>query len=107
MRLIEIDPDANQRFLVPFEGENIEVKLTFKDAGFWVASFAYQEKSINGITLASRVLLLQGLNLPFDFTIDDKNASLDPYDLNSFDEQFSLYLLEREDMINIRGYDVK
>lgn len=107
MRLIEIDPTPNQRFLVPFEGLNIEVKFVFKDSGFWVADFIYQDKSIYGITLSSRVLLLQGLNLPFDFVIDDKNANLDPYSLNSFDEQFSLYLLEREDMINIRGYDVK
>lgn len=107
MRLIEIEADPNQKFLVPFEGENIEVVLTYKDSGFWVGNFSYQNKSINGITLASRVLLLQGLNLPFDFVIDDKNADLDPYSLNSFDEQFSMYLLEREDMIKIRGYDVK
>jgi len=107
MRLIEIDADANQKFLVPFEGVNIEVKLVFKDSGFWIGNFTYEDKAIYGLTLASRVLLLNGLNLPFDFIIDDKNASLDPYELTSFDEQFSLYLLEREDMINNRGYDVE
>lgn len=107
MRSIGIDPNPNQRFLVPFEGNNIEVDLQYKDAGFWVGSFKYLDKSINGIMLSSRVYLLKGLNLPFDFIIDDLGSNLDPYSLNSFDEQFILYLLEREDMEEIRGYDVR
>lgn len=107
MRSIGIDPNPNQRFLVPFEGNNIEVDLQYKDAGFWVGSFTYLDKSINGIMLSSRVYLLKGLNLPFDFIIDDLGSNLDPYSLNSFDEQFILYLLEREDMAEIRGYDVR
>lgn len=107
MRSIGIDPNPNQRFLVPFEGNNIEVDLQYKDAGFWVANFKYLDKSINGIMLSSRVYLLKGLNLPFDFIIDDLGSNLDPYSLNSFDEQFILYLLEREDMAEIRGYNVR
>ena len=107
MRLIEIDPKPIQRFYVPFEGENIKVELYFKDAGYWIANFSYSDKSINGVMLASRVLLLEGRNFAFDFVIDDKGLELDPYDLNSFDENFSLYLLERDNMSEIRGYDVE
>ncbi len=70
-------------------------------------NFTYGEKAINGIKLSSRVLLLKN-NLPFDLFIDDKGLNLDPFELNSFsDNLFDFCLLEREEIAEIRGYNVR
>ena len=70
-------------------------------------NFTYGDKIINGIKLSSRVLLLKN-NLPFDLFIDDKGLNLDPFSLSSFsDNLFDFILLEREEIAEIRGYNVR
>ena len=106
MLKIQIDPTPNQSFNIPYESDTIYIDLTFKK-NVWYMNFTYGEKAINGIKLSSRVLLLKN-NLPFDLFIDDKGLNLDPFSLSSFsDNLFDFCLLEREEIAEIRGYNVR
>ena len=81
--------------------------MKYKFSG-WYMDIKYGDKARNGIRLCSRVLLLKGLNLPFEIIIDDKGLELDPFSLNCFsDGLFDFNIFEREDMEDIRGYDVR
>ncbi len=106
MLKIQIDPTPNQSFNIPYESDTIYIDLTFKK-NVWYMDFVYGNKVINGIKLSSRVLLLKN-NLPFDLFIDDKGLNLDPFSLSSFsDNLFDFILLEREEIAEIRGYNVR
>lgn len=106
MLKIQIDATPNQSFNIPYESDTIYIDLTFKNS-CWYMNFTYGDKIINGIKLSSRVLLLKN-NLPFELFIDDKGLKLDPFSLNSFsDNLFDFILLEREEIAEIRGYNVR
>ena len=106
MLKIQIDPTPNQSFNIHYESDTIYIDLTFKK-NIWYMNFTYGDKIINGIKLSSRTLLLKN-NLPFDLFIDDKGLNLDPFSLSSFsDNLFDFVLLEREEIAEIRGYDVR
>ncbi|MCG3684089.1 hypothetical protein N5915_04430 [Arcobacter lacus] len=106
MLKINIDPNPNQSFNIPYENDIAYIELSFRNQS-WYMNITYGDKTINGIRLSSRVLLLKN-NLPFELFIDDKGLNLDPFDLNSFsDNFFDFYLLERDEIADIRGYDVR
>ena len=106
MLKIQIDPTPNQSFNILYESDTIYIDLTFKK-NIWYMNFTYGDKIINGIKLSSRVLLLKN-NLPFELFIDDKGLNLDPFNIDSFSENlFDLILLEREEIAEIRGYNVR
>lgn len=106
MLKIQIDATPNQSFNIPYESDTIYIDLAFKNS-CWYMNFTYGDKIINGIKLSSRVLLLKN-NLPFELFIDDKGLKLDPFSLSSFsDNLFDFILLEREEIAEIRGYDVR
>lgn len=106
MLKIQIDATPNQGFNIPYESDTIYIDLSFKNS-CWYMNFTYGDKITNGIKLSSRVLLLKN-NLPFELFIDDKGLKLDPFDLDSFsDNLFDFVLLEREEIAEIRGYDVR
>ena len=107
MLKIEIDKTAFQSFLIPFEGENIDITLNFR-SGYWFMDLKYKDKEVYGLKLSSAVLMLQGMNLPFDIIIDDKGNGLDPFSVDCFELSiFDFYVLEREDMKTIRGFEVE
>ena len=104
---IDIDSTPFQEFLVPFEDENIRIILNFRQ-GSWFMSLNYLDKDLNGIRLASAVLMLTGKNLPFEITIDDKGSGIDPFAVDSFEREFfDFYILERDEVIEIRGFEVE
>lgn len=106
MLKIQIDATPNQSFNIPSESDTIYIDLSFKNS-CWYMNFTYGDKIINGIKLSSRVLLLKN-NLPFEIFIDDKGLNLDPFGLDSFSENlFDFCLLEREEIAEIRGYNVR
>lgn len=102
---IYIENTPFQTLKVPFESDYIELRLYFKNRS-WYMSMSYKDKKLNGLKLSSRVLLLKGLNLPFELLVDDSELNLDPYELNSFESNFKLYLLQRDELIQIRGFEV-
>jgi hypothetical protein len=107
MKTITIDDTPFQEFSIPFEDDFITVTLNFR-LGSWFMSVSYLDKSLNGIKLASAVLMLTGKNLPFDIVIDDKGSELDPFSVDSFSLGFFEFnLIERDELVSIRGFEVE
>lgn len=111
MRKFNITNEANQKFTIPFEDNNITVNVKFLTVSeSWIINVEdEQEFELNGVKLAANIDLLRQQNRPYDFFInDDVGIGTDPFSINSFsDGLFSFYLLERSDLVTIRGYDVQ
>jgi len=106
MRKIDIDSTPTQELSIPFENDYIFLKMMFRD-DCWIMNARYRDKVKNGLRVSCGVLMLTGFNLPFDFTVLSKIKGLDPFLIDSFESgNFELYLLERDELIEIRGNDV-
>ena len=107
MLKIDIDATEFQEFTVPFEGEFITITLNFRQH-IWLMNAAYKEKKVNGLKLSSGVLMLVGKNFPFEIVIDDKGSGLDPFSPDNFEKGiFDFYILERDEISEIRGFEVE
>ena len=103
---IDIEADELQEFKIPFEDSLITIILSFRD-GYWFMNTSYKDKVVNGLKLSSAVLMLQGKNLPFEILIDDKGLGTDPFSVDCFELGiFDFYILEREELEDIRGFEV-
>jgi len=105
LKVILIDQEPRQTFKIPFEGDFITVTLEFR-VDKWVMGVEYKGKVRNGMKLATNSIIFEGANYPFDFTVVSKHG-LDPFALDSFNDEFQLVLLERADMEFLRGYEVE
>lgn len=104
---VDIDSTEFQEFSVPFEGELINIILNFRFDN-WLMNVSYKDKELNGLRLSSAVLMLEGRNFPFEIIIDDKGQGLDPFSAEAFEDGiFDFYILERDEVVNIRGYEVE
>lgn len=107
MLKVEIGNEPHQELLVPFESDFIRIELKFL-GNFWNMDLIYGDKEIYGLKLSSKVLMLDGHNLPFDIMIDDLELEIDPYTLNDFSEDiFEFNIVERDELESIRGYEVE
>jgi len=107
MLKVPIDNTGYQEFLLPFEGEFITITLNFR-IDVWFLDLKFKDKSRNGMKLSSNVLMLQGMNLPFDIIIDSKETGLDPFSLEAFSlDRFDFNIIEREELATIRGFEVE
>jgi len=107
MTKIDISANPFQEMVIPFENENITLTLNFRD-DFWFMGLAYKNKKVNGIRLASGVLLLSGKNFPFEVVINDNANSLDPFALDNFESGlFEFLILNRAELESVRGYAVE
>jgi len=107
MTKIDIDNSPSQEFTIPFEGKLIFITLEFR-LDYWLIDLTYKEKTLKGLKLSSNVLMLQGINLPFDIMIDGKNSCLDPYTTESFsDNSFDFLLVTREELQEVRKFEVE
>jgi len=107
MKQITIDSTEFQEFTIPFEEDFIRITLNFRQ-GSWFMDLSYEDKTLNGVRLSSAVLMLTGKNFPFDIVIDDKGSGLDPFAADSFEREFFYFnLLDRDEMENIRGFEVE
>lgn len=110
MRLIEnLSSDPDQRHTILFEESEIILRLRFLPVvAEWYYDAEYKDWSVKGIKLSLGVLHQQSQNQPFDFAIFDTSKSgLDPFRRDDFaDGRIQLYLLEADDMTEIRGQDV-
>jgi hypothetical protein len=68
----------------------------------------YKSWRIDNVKLSCGSLHMRQENKPFDFIVTDNSpAGLDPFQLNDFiDGRCSLYMLEADDMTDIRGVAV-
>ena len=107
MKKLLLTEDIHQSNLIPFEDDFITLEMKFIE-NCWFANVSFKGKVINGIRLVSGVLLLSGMNFPFELLIDDKGLELDPFALDSFtSEVFDLLLMDRSEIISFRGYEVE
>ena len=107
MKKLLLTNDIHQLNQIPFGDDFISLELKFIET-CWFANITFKGKTVNGLRLVSGVLLCRGLNYPFDFIIDDKGLELDPFDVESFtSDTFDLLLVERDEMTQLRGYEVE
>jgi hypothetical protein len=102
--------DTNATLIIPFE--DTELNLRFKylvSCQIWIMDIQYKDKQLNGLKLSCGVNMLRGFNLPFDFIVENNlNNGFDPYlDSDLSDGSYSIYLLDRAEMNEIRGYEVE
>lgn len=111
MQIIPIQQDdINTTITIPFEDNDIHIKIKYLSiVQIWSMNILYKDIQINGIKLSCGVPHLRAKNLPFDFLLENNiKSGFDPYlESDMSDGSYTLYLLEREDMNEIRGYEVE
>lgn len=104
---IKVGSEPHQELLIPFEDDFITIELKFL-GNFWIANIKFKEKEIYGLKLSSKVLMLDGHNLPFEIMVDDLGSSIDPYQIDDFTEsRFELNIVERSELEALRGFEVQ
>ena len=110
MRRVEnITDEAIQRHTIIFDESEIVLTLRFFPKNdFWSMSVEYNDYQVFGIKLSVGVLHITSGNMPFDFTVTDNSGNgIDPFRRTDFSSgRCSLYMFEREDMVEIRRGEV-
>lgn len=110
MRQIDnISTDTIQRHTIILDNGEITLKLRYLPVvQIWLMDVSYQDKVINGVKLSLGVLHVEKMNWPFDFVVYTDGEELDPFLANDFSlGRCSLYMLEADEMEDLRGYPVK
>jgi len=111
LKIIDISNEPYQSQTVVLD--NLDIKITVRFLGtvsMWVLKVDIDgENVIDGIALSCRSVIMEQFNKPFGFIVEDKSTlGIDPFRLEDFsDGRCVLYMLERNEMIEARGYDVK
>lgn len=106
IKIENITNEPHQRHTVVFQESEITLVLRFLPVvQIWVMFIEYKGKTVNGAKLSVGTLHIRSRNLPFDFYVTDNSGSgLDPVRLDDFSaNRCSLYMMEAEDMEQIRG----
>lgn len=109
MKEIIIGLEPKQKITIPYEDTSIVLEIRFRPTiASWTVDITFRDVTIvNGKRLVMGNLLLKQFNKPFDITLkENNNTGIDPYKIDDFKQRVSIYLLERSDLIEIRGYDV-
>lgn len=109
IKLINITDDAHQQHIVITDDQEITLTLRFLPVvQAWFFDVSYGGRSASGFRLALNVLHMQSQNFPFDFIVEDTSGrDIDPFRLDDFATgRCNLYMLQSEDMAEIRGQDV-
>lgn len=111
MTIIELSSDPYQSHLLDIEGVNVELIFRFLPlVSLWKTTILIDDVIlIDGISLSLGSVMLEQNNKPFGFMVgDSSNLGIDPFMLDDFTSgRITLYLLDRIDMAEVRGYDVK
>ena len=108
-RLTNITAEPHQRHVILFNDSEIRLTLRFHELlQFWTFDVEYKGRTAIGVKLSLSTLHIESSNLPFDFLVyDNTQTGLDPFKADDFLERCNLYILEPEDMQNIRGAPVE
>lgn len=107
MKSFNIEAFYKYNTRLSFEDNEIGLEFSFNRYG-WFMNISYGDTERNGIFLTTGNLLLNGSNLPFDFLIDSVYDGVNPFAIDSFSSgDFTIYIVEREELKELRGYDVK
>lgn len=109
MKQITLGQEPKQKIDILFEDTQIIIEFRFNPTiQSWTMNINFRdEEIINGKRITLNVQMLKQLQKPFDIVaIENQNTGIDPFKQDDFKDRVSLYLLEREDLKEIRGYDV-
>lgn len=104
-----ITDETVQRHTIQFEQDELVLTLRFLPfSEEWTFNVEFKGKTTNGVRLATGTLHIRSENYPFDFVVSDESGNgLDPFRNSDFAEgRCILYLLDAEDMEEIRGTTV-
>lgn len=105
-KLQNVTDEPHQRHTIVFEESEIVLSLRYlPTVEMWVMDVSYKGIDTHGLKLSVAVLHMRSRNLPFDFiVVDNLETGLDPIRVDDFATgRCSMYLLEAEDMQEIRG----
>lgn len=108
--IVNITEDANQRHLISLEDGEIILELRFYPTiQQWSFDIDFQDKIIKGVKVSLGVLHILNENYPFDFIcLDLSGQGVDPFRVDDFSEgRCKLYILDPEDMEDVRGVPVE
>lgn len=109
MKQITVTGEPKQKITILFEDTVIILVLKFRPtAESWTADITFRDAPlVDGKKLTMGVALLRQFNKPFDIVLqENQNTGIDPYKQDDFISRVSIFLLERDDLIQLRGYDV-
>jgi hypothetical protein len=109
MKQVIIGTEPKQKITIAYEDTTIILTVKFRPTiQSWTVDIVFRGEEIaNGKRLVCGLELLKQLNKPFDFVlVDNSNTGIDPFKLDDFTSRISMYLFERDDLVDIRGYDV-
>ena len=109
MKEITIGTEPKQKITILYEDTTIILDIKFRPtSASWTMDITFRDEPlVNGKKLVMGLQLLKQFNKPFDITLqENQNTGIDPFKQDDFKSRVSVYLLERADLIEIRGYDV-
>lgn len=109
MTILPITNEASQTMRFDFENSVLTINLVYLPmVQSWFLSVLENDAMIiNGIRLAINDGTIRFLNKPYDFVVEEKSGTfIDPCMQDDFTSRCTLNILDRAEMIQIRGYDV-
>lgn len=110
MKILTLTIEPKQKLTVLFEDTTIVIVFRFNPTvQLWTMNITFRDEVlVNGKSVVLGTPLLEEFNMPFDLIcVDNQKVGIDPFQVGDFaSNRVSLYLLEREDTIELRGYDV-
>lgn len=109
VRIENISDEAHQRHIILVEDQELVLTIRFlPPVEAWFIDVEYAGRKVSGVRLACNVSHIRSQNFPFDFAAQDLSGrGLDPFRIDDFSEnRVALYMLEADDMADIRGQDV-
>lgn len=109
IKLENIKADADQKHKIEFLEDEVNLRFRFYETvQDWYLCVNYNGVEIKGIRCAVGARLLKSNNFPFDLIIvDESQNGQDPFRLQDFDERMSVYIIEPDEIADIRGYKVE
>lgn len=111
MKEIAISADPFQSHIITYEDKKIELVVRFLvTVSMWQIDILVDDTYlVKGFSLSCGAIMLSQNNNPFGFYLEDTTPlGIDAFRIEDFAEgRVILYFLEREDMLAVRGYDVK
>ena len=109
MKQITIGTEPKQKISILFEDTVIILDIKYRPTvRSWTMDINFRDEPlVNGKKLTMGLALLRQFNKPFDIVLqENQNTGIDPFKQDDFQDRVSVYLLERDDLIELRGYDV-
>jgi len=109
MKQITVGTGPKQKIIILFEDTTIELTLKFRPTiECWTIDIVFRDGPlVNGFRLVPGSPLLKQFNKPFDIVLkENEKTDIEPFKQDDFTSRISMFLLEREDVKELRGYDV-